>query len=132
MISETYKDASGNVVQTLNVGPTGNVVTNFAYNAIGELMSYTDADNLSSAYTYDRLGRKTSFQHPDNGVTYYLYDKAGNLIRLLTAMLAASYEFINYSYDYNRLSAVTYPPVGGDVNISNTTYQYGAPSYNFV
>ncbi|MDD3665182.1 MAG: DNRLRE domain-containing protein, partial [Bacteroidales bacterium] len=127
VINETHKDASGNVVRTINVGPMGDVMTSFVYNAIGELMSYTDADNLSSVYTYDRLGRKTSFLHPDNGLTSYVYDKAGNLIQLQTANLAVNSQFVNYAYHYNRLASVTFPPVGGSTNISNVSYQYGAP-----
>ena len=125
IISESYKDASGNVVKSINLGPNGNVLTSFIYDAIGELMSYQDADNLTSSYSYDKLGRKTSFTHPDNGLTTYYYDKASNLIKLQTANLAGAGEFVNYEYDFNRLVAVKYPPVSGGVNISNTSFLYG-------
>ncbi|HOW31497.1 MAG TPA: toxin TcdB middle/N-terminal domain-containing protein, partial [Bacteroidales bacterium] len=128
VITETYKDAQGNVAQTVNVGPSGNVVTAFSYDAIGQLLSYTDADNLTSSYTYDRLGRKLSFSHPDNGLTSYVYDLAGNLSQMQTANLAVTSDYINYTYDYNRLTEVEYPEVGGNPNIANTTFEYGGPA----
>ncbi len=127
VINEIHKDAAGKTLSAINYGPQNNVVTNFTYNAIGELISYTDADNLTSEYTYDLLGRKTSFLHPDNGFTSYVYDKAGNLIQVQTANLASTNQFINYAYNYNRLSSVTFPPIAGSSNISNVCYLYGAP-----
>jgi RHS repeat-associated protein len=125
IISETYKDVGGKVVRTNNVGPNGDVITSFVFNPIGELLTYTDDDALTSSYTYDRLGQKLSFTHPDNGLTSYTYDKSGNITTLQTANLAADGTFINYGYDYNQLISVTFPPMNGDPNLSNTTFTYG-------
>lgn len=131
IITESYKDVFGRVISSMNAEAGGNIWTRFSYNAIGELLSYTDAENLSTIYKYDNLGRKISISHPDNGLTTYYYDKAGNLEKLQTANLEAdsslnpSDQFIKYNYDYNRLIGINYPDIQGQPNISNVTYTYG-------
>lgn len=133
VVTETYKDTSGRVISTKNVGPNGDIWTQYSYNAIGELLSYTDAENISTAYTYDLLGRKKSVNHPDNGLTTYQYDNASNLITLQTANLAADStipaadRFVKYQYNYNRLEGVTYPPTASGANISDVVYKFGDP-----
>jgi RHS repeat-associated protein len=125
VIAESYKDVAGNVVRTINVGPNGDVRTSFIFDPIGELLSYTDDEGLTSTYTYDRLGHKLTFTHHDNGLTSYTYDKSGNISTLQTANLAVDGTFINYGYDYTQLISVTYPPTNGNPNLSNTTFTYG-------
>ena len=126
VISETYKNINGKVISTKNVGPDGDIWTNFTYNNISELMSYIDAEGHTTKYTYDMLGRKTSVNHPDNGLTSFEYDIANNLITLQTANLAVNSQFIKYFYNLNRLENVIYPQnPDGSENISNVTYKYG-------
>lgn len=133
-ITDSYLDVNGRSVKTVNVltlPSSQELPTVFTYNSIGELLSYTDAEGISTAYTYDMLGRKTEINHPDNGITKYTYDKASNLIKLQTAKLAAntslqpSERYINYGYEYNRLSAIFYPDINGNSNLSNVSYYYG-------
>lgn len=123
--TETYKDISGKVISTMNLGDSA-IWTRFNYNNIGELVSYVDDEGLTTKYTYDNLGRKIDISHPDNGTTVFKYDNANNLIQLTTANLATTGEYVAYNYEYNRLKSVKYPNnPDGTPNISNVTYSYG-------
>ena len=85
------------------MGPDGDLWTKFNYNAIGELKSYSDAQDLETKYEYDFAGRKVFMQNPDRGIIKYLYDKASNLVRLQTAKLAINDNYVTYKYNFNRL-----------------------------
>lgn len=134
--TETYKDIAGKVTSVKNIltgASAGSIWTTFAYNAIGEVISYTDdADGTpaTTIYTYDLAGRKTSVNHPDNGLTSYVYDKAGNLEKLQTANLLAdgtlppAERYIMYFYQYNRLGYIQYPNTPSGANIANVHYEY--------
>jgi RHS repeat-associated protein len=125
VISETYHDASGKLLSTKNVGgTTGSIWTKFNYNAIGELLTYTDAENLTTEYTYDMLGRKVEVIHPDNGTTRYKYDNV-NLIAVQTQNLINEDKFIKYIYNCNRLKSVVFPETPSGENLSNVHYKYG-------
>ncbi len=129
IISETFGDVNNRIIKTKNVGPGGDIFTHFTYNAIGELLSYTDDEGIETSYNYDWLGRRTAVNHPDNGTTKYSYDGAGNLDKLQTANLAIQDKYIEYLYEYNRLVAVIFPEnQQGIDNISNVYYHYGAPN----
>lgn len=125
LITETFVDANGRTVSTKNVGgTTGSIWTKFNYNAIGELLSYTDAENLTTEYEYDMFGRKLSVKHPDSGKTIYKYDNV-NLVAIQTQNLIGTSNQISYLYDHNRLKEVLFPPMPTGANISNVTYKYG-------
>lgn len=133
IVSETYKDVSGNIFATMNLGATA-LWTKFSYNCIGELVQYKDAQGYLTNYVYDMLGRKTKLTHPDNGVSTFYYDAASNLIKLQTANLfadativAPADRFIKYNYHFNRLTEVLYPNTpAGALNMSNVYYDYVA------
>lgn len=125
IITETFKDVAGRVISTKNVGGTsGEIWTKFKYSAIGELLSYTDTENISTTYSYDMLGRKTQIIHPDNGKTIFNYDNV-NLVSLQTANLQNSGGTINYKYEINRLKSIEYPDTPNGNNIANVFYEYG-------
>jgi RHS repeat-associated protein len=125
VISETYHDASGKLLSTKNVGGiSGSIWTKFKYNAIGELLTYTDAENITTKYTYDMLGRKVEVNHPDKGTTRYKYDNV-NLIEVQTQNLINENKFIKYKYYYNRLMSVVFPEMPNGENLSNVDYEYG-------
>lgn len=127
VVSETYKDVGGKVISTKNEGPDGAIWTKFNYNAINELMSYTDQENITTEYKYDGLGRKIFIGHKDNGSTSYTYDLANNLTRVQTANLALSGAFIEYKYNFNQLIEIMFPQnPDGSINISNVKYEYGS------
>jgi len=60
-------------------------------------------------------------------LTTYTYDNAGNISTLQTANLANEGTLITYGYNYDQLLSVTYPPMNGNPNVSNTTFTYGLP-----
>ncbi len=132
LITEVYKDVHGKVISTMNEGPDGAIWTRFTYSSIGELLRYTDNEQISTNYKYDMLGRKILVDHPDNGITTFDYDAAGNLTRLQTANLAndntldPENRFIKYRYSLNRLTDITYPDTPSGENISNVSYKYGS------
>ncbi|OIP01215.1 MAG: hypothetical protein AUJ98_05190, partial [Bacteroidetes bacterium CG2_30_33_31] len=95
--------------------------TKFIYSPLGELIESIDPENYSTTYSYDLAGQLVSRSHPDAGTTSYTYDNAGNLLTTQTANLAGLSEFIQYSYDYNRLTQVTYPQNPEN----NVYYEYG-------
>lgn len=125
IITETFKDVSGRVISTKNVGgSSGSIWTKFNYDEIGQLLSYTDAENKTTSYTYDMLGRKTKVIHPDNGTTNFTYDNI-NLVSLQTSNLQNQSASINYQYQINRLVKIKYPDISGNPNLANVTYKYG-------
>ncbi|UPQ78288.1 hypothetical protein M0M57_11730 [Flavobacterium azooxidireducens] len=127
IISESFKDVNGRVIKTNNVGPNGDIFTHFGYNAIGELLNYTDDMGMVTSYKYDLLGRKVYMNHPDRGDMFYRYDDASNLTYLQTSNLATDNEFVHYSYNYNRLESIEFPEVVPGVdNLSNVNYTFGA------
>ena len=126
IITENYKNIRNRLTSVKKIGPSGDIWTRFNYNAIGELLSYTDAEDLTTAYQYDNLGRKIEVNHPDNGITKYAYDNANNLTKLETANLTAAGSSVAYTYEYNRLVNVKFPQTTNGDNISDITYKYGS------
>jgi len=54
------------------------------------------------------FGRRTIINNPDTGRTETQYDLASNVTKKITANLQAQAKFIDYAYDFNRLTAITY------------------------
>lgn len=139
-VSQTLKDAKGQVVLTRQIDVSNNTIlpTAYSYNSIGELLSVTDADNKTTTYQYDTFGQKTQVTHPDNGVSKFEYDLAGKLIastnqNLLTQNSSAR---VQYNYVFNQLQSVSYPGMmsnGVQIPASTVSYTYGgngAPNYS--
>lgn len=132
VVSHTFSyDALGN--QSQLVDPTAGTI-NYAYNTLGELLHYTDA-NGDFTYTYDVLGRVTQKVSPVSGTTTYQYvsanagknqlakitgpnvttelsyDNLGRPLVYQESLPASSKVFISsFEYDsYSRLSTYTYP-----------------------
>ncbi len=120
-VTDSYKDARGQDVKTVQYADDQDIETSFKYNAIGELLTVTHPNKETTTYEYDGLGRKTSVSHPDAGLTTFEYDAAGNLTAKQTANLRKANGKIQCTYDYNRPHEVIYPK-----NIYNrVTYTYG-------
>ena len=109
----------------------GDIVTNFEYNAIGELLTVTDPEGNKSTSTYNLLGNRISYDQPDAGLTEFIYDGTGNIVNKITANLRKQIPdggAITYKYDRERLVEIVYPR-----NIQNrVNFTYGEPgaSYN--
>ena len=57
-------------------------MTEYEYDAVGDLVSVTDPLDHATTYQYNTIGQLTSATDALGNATSYLYDAAGNLIRL--------------------------------------------------
>jgi RHS repeat-associated protein len=121
IVTQQFTDVRGRVTAVKNITSDGDVWTSFTYNAINEQLSATDDMDNTTLSAYDWFGRRIERIHPDAGTTSYFYDLAGNLTSLITANLATSGGAIDYSYDFERLTDITYP----DNQENNVHYTYG-------
>ena len=104
-------------------------VTNFAYDAAGNLTSATDAIGHVTSYAYDALNRRTSVTQPDPGtgspITSYTYDLDGNLLAVTDPLIhttAFAYDGLNRKISMTQPDPVTGNPAG--VNAPVTSYAY--------
>jgi RHS repeat-associated protein len=123
---ESYKDVRDRihaVVEHNTVDGSGvNIVTRYAYDAIGQITRVTDVRNNITSVTYDRLGRRLTINNPDTGLTSYTYDGNGNVTTKETANLRTGGKLIKYQYEYNRLKEIEYP------DSPHVVYEYGSPT----
>ena len=123
-ISQTHVDVSGKNQASIQNSSTGNLLTQFKINALGETEKVIDAANHQTTSEYDLMGRRTSVTHPDAGKTETKYDLAGNVLERITADLRKTVPnggAIKYDYDYTRPSRITYPKNPQN----NVAYFYG-------
>jgi RHS repeat-associated protein len=119
--TEQFTDARGRVTLVKNYTTEKSIWTSFKYNAINEQIEALDDQGHATISSYDKLGRRISRVHPDAGETKYTYDMAGNLRQLETANLLKEGLAIEYAYDFERLSEITYPQNPEN----NVKYTYG-------
>lgn len=121
--AEQFTDVKGRATAVRNYLDGKAVWTSFKFNALNEQTEATDDLGHTIFASYDNLGRRVSRKHPDAGTTTYAFDLAGNLIEVVTANLAKKAQAITYTYDFERLTDITYPE-----NLENNVkYTYGAP-----
>jgi RHS repeat-associated core domain len=83
-----------------------------AYNLIGQLSTYQDADGNTSTYTYDLLGRLSTL-NDGKGTTTYTYDDVGTEHRgLLTTINDSQAGVFTTTYDANGQPSVETVPGG--------------------
>ncbi|SDG36968.1 SpvB/TcaC N-terminal domain-containing protein [Epilithonimonas hungarica] len=116
-IKHNFADIKGRTTTVHEESNTGDIVTSFTHDAIGELLQVKDVENHLTASIYDDLGRRVSITQPDNGTSTFTYDPAGNP----TSKTTAENETVTYQYDYNRLKGITYP----NYPENNVAYYYG-------
>lgn len=93
-------------------------LTEYRYDLLDNLTSYTDSQGNQKHMTYDGLSRKVTMNDPDRGVMIYEYDDASNLI----STLDAKNQTISMTYDgANRLLTETY---GADNTDPDVVYHY--------
>ncbi|UQB68882.1 SpvB/TcaC N-terminal domain-containing protein [Epilithonimonas zeae] len=117
-IKHNFVDIKGRTTTVHEESNTGDIVTSFTHDAIGQLIEVKDVENHLTTSVYDDLGRRTSMTQPDNGTSTFTYDPAGNL----TSKTTAENEIVTYQYDYNRLKSISYP----NYPENNVAYYYGA------
>lgn len=124
--SETFTSVEGKIVKSRNYLGSQGLETTYNYNDIGELQSVLDPEGIQTLYSYDLAGRRISQIHPDRGVSTSEYDAAGNLIRIYTANLqnGASQNYVQYKYDFNRISEIRLPDLPNGGNPGNVRYFY--------
>lgn len=126
--AEQFTDVRGRVTAVKNITGDGDVWTSFDYNAINEQIAATDDLGFTTSSEYDWFGRRVKRIHPDAGTTLYSYDMAGNLTELITANLAQTGGAITYTYDFERLTDITYP--NNPENNVHYTYGEAGAEYN--
>src|SRR5262249_39246012 len=83
-----------------------------------------NAANLTTA-TYDSLGNMVFLMSPDSGQTEWRYDLSGRLGAKETANLRAAKQLVKYTYEFNRLKTIVYPPATafqGATGLVTSTY----------
>lgn len=124
-ITINYTRANGRQAASLKKTAADDIINDFEYNALGELLTVTDPKGNKTIRVFDMLGNLKSMNQPDAGLTEYIRDGAGNLVQKITANLRKQIPeggAITYKYDRERLVEIVYPR-----NIQNrVNYTYGA------
>jgi len=126
-ITEQFANIRNLATANKNYTSSGDVWTSFTYDAMNQLITATDDIGAVTTSQYDMLGRRVSRVHPDEGTTQYSYDLAGNLTQMVTADLKKANAAITYSYDFNRVTDISYPQNPEN----NVHYTYGAAGAAF-
>lgn len=64
--------------------------------------------NSVTTSVYDMGDRRTEVNHPASGITSFTYDPLGNVLTKQTANMAEEGKMITYTYDYHRLTGISY------------------------
>jgi RHS repeat-associated protein len=87
-----------------DISKTG-FLTTYQYDALGDLISATQAGLSTRTFLYDSFGRISSAYNPESGTTTYAYDNNGNLSTKTDARNAV----LSYCYDsLNRITSKSY------------------------
>ena len=127
----TFTNGSGKTIKSVqHSGPEGDITTSFEYDGIQRLISVTDTEGNVTTSVYDMGDRRTEVNHPASGITSFTYDPLGNVLTKQTANMAEEGKMITYTYDYHRLTGISYP----DHPENNVKYYYGGrnASYNRI
>ena len=125
-LTHRRRDARGRLIKTTHI-PTGtdsgnSAIRSYTYDALGRVLSVTDADGLMTRYHYDGLGNLVGMHSPDRGDITQHFDRAGNLVQRTDARGITA----TYRYDaLNRLTGVSYPDADQNIRYSydNTPLQ---------
>jgi YD repeat-containing protein len=110
------KDYLGRVTRVIEHGDQSDYMTDYTYNAAGDLLTVKDHSENKTTINYDTLGRKINMNDPDMGYWEYTYDANGNLLTQLDEKL----QKVTFTYDeLNRVTAKAY-----STSDSTVTYTY--------
>jgi len=122
-VKRTYRDVRELITSVKESNQGATIWTSYAYDALKQITQVVDNLSNTTIVSYDNFGRRTVINNPDTGRTETQYDLASNVTKKITANLQAQSKSIDYSYDFNRLSAITYPNFPGTTSPTPT----GAP-----
>ena len=84
-------------------------MTQFQYNAQGELTQITDPKSNNTTLTYTSVGLIATIKDAQNNTTSYQYDSMGDRTAVIDPINGAAHP-TNFSYDaMSRLTGITYP-----------------------
>jgi RHS repeat-associated protein len=112
-----YDDATGQAVGTQTLSSTGAVTSSIAtaYDTLGRLMSYTDADNVTSLTTYDVRSRPLT-ETDGKGTRTYSYDTDAEKRGLATQVIDSQAGTFGATYDNFGNLVTEVRPDGATVN----------------
>src|SRR5713226_8073626 len=122
-VKHSFRDVRELITAVREDTASGSLWTSYGYDPLKQITLVVDDKSNTTTVAYDNLGRRLSINNPDTGLTSFSYDLASNVTQKITANLKTNSQAINYSYDFNRLNAITYPAFPGN----NVAYTYGAP-----
>ncbi|HNT76362.1 MAG TPA: invasin domain 3-containing protein [Anaerolineae bacterium] len=110
--------------------PDEDLVTLYAYDVMGNVISTTNAGGHTTQYTYDALNRRVLAVDPLGGKTHFAFDPVGNQI----AVTDAASRTTLYKYDaLDRMVSITDPLSGTAANtydaVGNVLEQTDAEGY---
>lgn len=124
-VTDEYSEATGLMVKqsTTVEGKTKSVTS--AFNKLGEIETYTDADGNVAKYAYDEYGRLKALSEGKEGEAAseqtYAYDATTGTMNELVDSQGANLLKFTASYDVgDRMTGVTYP------NAMNASYTYNS------
>lgn len=125
-VKRSWLDGNQTILAVVQDPNGRNLVSQFVYDGIGQMVRASDADGNSTSVVYDVLGRKQSINNPDSGLVNFVYDQYGDMVQKIDPVLRLKNLSINYRYDHHRMMQITYPD-------STTVYTYGSdPAANNV
>lgn len=105
VITYAYSDQNDLLSMTDAGGTNGSTrTTAYLYNAVGDLLQITYADDATVRVTYDNRGQQLTIVDENQQTTRFVYDSAGNLIQRSDPLQALA----QYQYDaVGRLTQLT-------------------------
>jgi RHS repeat-associated protein len=116
----TTRDYLDRVVRVVEHSDQGDIVTEFDYNAAGDLLKITNHAGMQTRFDRDSLGNIRAMSDPDMGAWEYTYDANGNL----QTQTDSKGQTVTLEYDpLNRLISKSYSTQGDPVS-----YTYDNPN----
>lgn len=105
-VKKIMTNGSGLIAKEISVtNKKEEIITQYLYDPIQQLIEVTDAGNHKTAYRYDPSGNRKEINHPDAGRTTFLYNDKGQL----SIKITANSDSILYRYRNDRLVQIEYP-----------------------
>jgi RHS repeat-associated protein len=117
-----WYDAAGRLLDVRQKLGAGEIVTAYAYDLHGNVVSVTDPNGNTTTYAYDDFGQLLQQTSPVTGVTRYSYDVGGNLLSTVDANGSAT----TRSYDVLGRTVSSSSTLGMTTESSSWSYDSGS------